>query len=175
MKLKTLFIIAAVAIATAVYLRLGAGSPLRDAITYLIGYDWRACLEHMLAGIGVPLIVPAGIVLGSYHGDRWLHRVSGGRFANPAGSLEEYLDFRVLTAFVATVAVAFLIAEYQFESLQATVSVYGNAPRGYFQYDQYCADVIGAAIAVRLAIHFWQSNRSDIPQPSLIRRARQPK
>lgn len=49
---------------------------------------------------------------------------------------------------------AYSIGSCSFEYNQAYESVYGDAPRGYFQYDQWSMDIVGSLMACVLAWRF---------------------
>ncbi len=137
MKICHPMFIAILSCALALYFRVAEGSVVRELITSMLGPELRAIIEHLLSGFGVPLILAFLILI-----------ATKGR--EQRSSDEEILMGVVFVIF----ALAYVGGSYGHEMSQAVESVYGGAPRGYFQYAQWFADIIGVCLAAMYTYFF---------------------
>lgn len=147
-------LISLLALSSALYLRVAKGSAVREWVTTLLGYEWRAIVEHALSGLGLPLML-AFLFLGAF---RNLGK-------SPSSDRAQQI---MLICFFALFAIGYAISSYLFEQDQAVTGVYGGAARGYFQYQQWYADLVGMGLAAGymfwdLATHRRQPNHSFKP------------
>jgi hypothetical protein len=143
-------------VSVAAYLHLGSGSALREWTTWLLGHDGRAVAEHALAGFGLPLALALLM----------FDALRRAELSFSSGRAQHIMLLCLHGAF----ALAYCAGSYSFEYEQAYLSVYGGAPRGYFQYGQLAADIIGALgglalLAVRQRTSLEQPNSSSKPTP----------
>jgi len=124
--------------------------PVRELVTALIGAENRGLLEHVLAGIAVPLSLYSFAFLAG--GDGPQTTASWWRSLRAMNGLIALSNLVARYAFLVWPAV-YIILCVRFEIAQAEESVYGGPARGYVQYSQLLADGIGAAIAGVLAWH----------------------
>jgi hypothetical protein len=151
--------IAVGAIGSALFLRYGHG-PSRQAITWLLGYEGRAALEHLLVAIGMPLA--AGLMFFGY----WvvLHRATRllGKWVSRL--LQEPVPpLSTLPIVTAAFSTVYLLSQLVWEYGQKTHDVYGAAARGYIQPEQLVADLVGAIVAVLLAWHCMRGEKALRP------------
>jgi len=140
---RTLLLVGLLCTLGAVLLRYYPSS-MREGITLRIGAEGRALLEHILAGLGVPLCLHGFLLL------------AGGNAARaPAASWHTLPGAKALLAlavglwryaFLVWPAV-YLVLSVRYELGQAWESVNGGQARGYVQYSQLLADAFGVAIA----------------------------
>jgi hypothetical protein len=125
---------------------------VRNAITQFIGADRRALLEHFLAALAVPLGLHSFLLCAADgrpgRTAPWRNPMPGrwpgpSRLACAAAAASKYAPF--------IWAGVYLMLCIRFEMDQATVSVYGGAPRVHVQYGQLMADAAGAVLAAALA------------------------
>lgn len=140
----------------ALYLRAAKGSVVREWVTSLLGYEWRAIVEHALAGLGLPLMLSL-LLFGVF------------RNLGKHPSSDRAQQIMLLCIFV-LFAAGYAVGSYLFEQGQAFSGVYGGAPRGYFQYGQWYADIMGLILAagyvlLEIADHRRQSSNSFKPMP----------
>lgn len=123
-----------------------------DAFIQFIGKDNRSLLEHFFGASAV--VYFCALVC------------SAGKASKPLDGLAKwaFLDHSVLLCAVGFVF-AYGFGSYMFEYNQAYVSVYGHAARGYFQYDQWFMDILGAFMAC-----IW-ANRFDAGHRVLFKKA----
>ena len=134
MKARRPLLVALLLPCLALYLRLAKGSAIRGWITAMLGYEWRAIVEHLLTGAGLPLLIALSffVVLRNFWGIPLTIRAQ-----------------KIMSVcFFALLAIAYAIASNLFEQSQASTSVYGSAARGYFQYEQWYADLTGLFLAL---------------------------
>jgi hypothetical protein len=169
--MKTLTYLGAAVVAAflAIFLRFAEDNVAREWVTVALGYEWRAVVEHMLAGFAIPLGITLAIGSGGYWGDRALYSLLRPKWYSGNKAWDDYLSGIVVLLCTAFIAVIYISLEYRFELLQATVSVYGGLPRNYFQWGQFLfGDVFGALLAVaavyRLAsFDSWQDLLKYLP------------
>ncbi len=167
MKVRHTLQIAVLFSETAYWLRFGAQSSVRETVSSLMGSQMRANIEHYLAGVAIPLLLVYGT---------WALLWGVGRLSLKLGMITNKVAISRLTvsldsfrpvqsAFIATVffAIVYACLCLYFEYEQATVSVYSAPARGYFQFDQFFADVIGAlsATIISNAAHQEQITRGQ--------------
>jgi len=152
MKTKNYLGAAIIAVLLAVFLRFAKDNVVREWVTVALGYEWRAVLEHLLAGFGIPLGITLAIGSGGYWGDRALYSLVRPKWYSGQESWDEYLSGIVVLLCTAFLAAIYVGLEYRFELLQETVSINGGLPRNYFQWEQFLyGDVLGALLAVAAA------------------------
>lgn len=143
------------ALCLAVFLRFANDNVAREWLTVVLGYEWRAVLEHMLAGFAIPLGLTFAIACGGYWGDRALYAVYRPRWYSNRERLDDYLSGIVVFLCTAFVAFIYVVLEYRFELSQETLTVYGAPPRNYFQWRQFLlGDVLGALLSVLAAYRY---------------------
>jgi len=140
-------------LSSAVYLHVARGSAPREWATALLGYEWRAVIEHTLVSMGLPLML-ALLFLAAL-------RNLGKR---PASVRAQQI---MLICYFALFAIGYATASYFFEWDQTFVSVYGGAARGYFQYAQWNADLVGLALATGYMLFELAAYRCDTLDSSL--------
>lgn len=158
MKIRRPLLASLLFVSFALYLRGAKGSVVREWVTSLLGYEWRAVSEHALSGLGFPLML-ALLLLGA------LRNLGKSPSSNKAQLI-------MLASFFVMFAAFYAVGSYLFEEEQANVSVYGKAARGYFQYSQWYADLTGLAMAScymlwELAVNRRQPN--DLLKPGPFR------
>lgn len=147
-------VFALVSIGAAGFLRGCKGNAVRESITQLLGYEQRAAIEHLFAGVGIPLAVGI-LVLAmmyfsgwlSYKGCQWLKWTWPPLAKHPSG----VATLRDLSRVVAVWSIVYVLAAALWEWNQASIGVYGSAPRGYVQWNQLCFDFVGAGFAFLVA------------------------
>lgn len=143
------------ALTVAVFLRFAKDNMAREWITVVLGYEWRAVLEHLLAGFAIPLGLTFAVACGGYWGDRALYALFRPRSYSSMDRLDDYLSGIVVFLCTAFVAVIYVVLEYRFELTQETLTVYGAPPRNYFQWRQFVlGDVLGALLSVLAAYQY---------------------
>lgn len=155
----------AACIASAVFLRVGKGNWLREGITDILGFEWRAVLEHLLAAIGVPVVtaVPClGLTLGLSWAAHALCRRVGWTWEPLAKHPDKVASWKDLALLVGISTSLYILAGVFWEWRQAFVGVYGQGHRGYIQWSQLACDFSGALISFSIAC--WVSKRN----PSLF-------
>lgn len=138
----------------AVFLRVFRGNTIRESVTGLLGYKWRAAVEHLLSGVGVPLMLGLLIVGGcvllcslSYWGCRYV----GWTWKPLAKHPSEVMTLRELNFVVAAFAMLYMCTSLGWELNQAYGDVYKGPRRGYVQLEQVSADMLGAVLSVFLS------------------------
>lgn len=149
-KAMAVLTIALTSIGIAVFLRACKGNYMREAITQMLGYEQRAAIEHLLAGVGVPLSVGVPclavtfvLCLMSY----WVCKQVQLTWPPLAKHPSEVVTLKDLPLIVGIWSIVYALAAVIWEWNQAYIGVYGGNPRGYVQWDQLCSDLGGAFIA----------------------------
>ena len=143
-------------IGLALFLRYLPGNPHREGITSLLGYEWRAVLEHLLSAFGIPLTVGLfGVYLTMAM--CWVsHAICkrlGWTWEPIAKHPNEVVTLENLPFLVSIVSCVYFIAAVLWERSQAFESVYGGPPRGDMQWTQLGIDILGTALASGIA--YW--------------------
>lgn len=165
----------AACIGIAIFLRGGRGHSLRESITRMLGYEWRAAVEHLLSAIGVPLFV--GVLgLGFLFFGCWLPyalcNFLGWNWKPLARHPREVANLEDLGWMVGIWSTVYLLAAVAWEWDQAHLGVYGAAPRTYLQWEQLGCDFIGVVIALGVARWVSRPRRKHLRRfPSLIKRS----
>lgn len=159
-RILTLLSVGAAAIMAALWLRY-LQMDAQQAVTQVLGAKGRAVLEHGLSAVGLPLLLHMMLLVAVPSPAN-----PGLRYAGPVWLAENillrHMCQRLWAALLgvssvlnrycgAIISVVYCAYALRWEHYQAYVSVYGGPPRGYLQYDQLLADVIGAAFAVWVA------------------------
>ncbi|NHZ39373.1 hypothetical protein [Massilia aquatica] len=127
----------------ALYLRGGQGNFFRETITYALGFEWRAALEHLLAAFAVPTLCGILLSIDCRAGNRQIARV-------PAGWTNRVLSWMSnsgVPGVVLVFAFAYFALQFRCEWDQAFRSLNGAAARGYLQLLQIGADGLGCWFA----------------------------
>jgi len=147
----------------AVFLRVFRSNPIRESVTSFLGYKWRAAVEHLLSGVGYPLLLGLLFVVGcvvlcslSYWGCRYV----GWTWKPLAKHPSEVMTLRNLSFVVGVFAVLYMCASLGWELNQAYGDVYKGPRRGYVQLEQVSADMLGAVLSVVLS-KFSRRERAD--------------
>lgn len=157
----SLFVVATAAISLAVALRAAQGNAVREQITSLLGYEGRAVLEHFLAGFGAPLALAMFVLwmlLFPNRGQGPLCKVAG--LGTLVAKVVKPVDVRMALCMTVFFSVLYVGYALGYEWLEATQSVYGGLPRGYFQWGQFGADIAGAVTSCYLVTLFGKT-RTD--------------
>lgn len=143
--------LSATCLALAVFLRGYKENLLRENITLMLGYEWRAAVEHLLTAIGVPLALSISFLSLTVtlcwvsYGACKLRCWTWPPFATHP---REIATFELLAALVWILATVYVLLAIVWEWSQAYVGVYGGPPRLYLQWWQLCSDFMGASIAI---------------------------
>lgn len=149
------FGVATACIACSIFLRAATGNRLREAITLGLGHEGRAAVEHLLAAIGVPLATAfwfLAVLLtfcwASYAVCKWV----GCPWKSLAKHPSEIASFEDFACHVCVWSAIYVVTAGVWEWEQAFVGVYGGAARGHIQWEQVCGDVLGALVALGIAL-----------------------
>lgn len=132
----------------AAYLRGARGDFLRESITFLLGYQWRAVLEHLAMGFAVPLLCGMCLSVDCRVGNRALAAVP----LQPNRRVLAWMNNSGVPGVVLVFSLACFICQFVFEWEQAHRSVYGGTARGHLQWEQIAADGLGCWFAYRYSL-----------------------
>ena len=139
----------------------------REALTSLLGFEWRAVVEHFFASVGIPLVSAIAFVvmwLGLEWGRYGIANKFGWRVRWLSRHPHDVVPESAAAIVAAALGLAYIAASLLFELYQAECSVYGTPARGYLQGWQFFADAAGACLSFAFAAIYGR-RRQNVAQP----------